>query len=235
MSLLKDLTLIGSSHKQTGSRTEKRKKHLKPVEHQTMVLVGASSGMGRATALAAAKRGARVVVAARNQESLEGLVREIEGAGGQAIAVQADVANYEDVERIAERAKEHFGGFDTWVNFAATAIYSPFSDMSSEEFRRIIEVNLLGQAYGAMVALKHLRAKGRGSVIFISSIEGEVSMPFHSAYAASKHGSRWRFGAEAVVDVGLEGRELLVGDCLGVEVARNVDVDDAAGVDVGRE
>ncbi len=195
MSLLQDLPLIGTSHRQPGKRTEKRRKNLKPVQHQTIVLAGASSGIGRATALAAAKRGARVVVAGRDQEALDSLVREIESSGGQALAIRADVANYEDIERIAEQTREHFGGFDTWVNVAGTAVYAPFSDLSPEEFRRTIEVNLLGQAYGAMVALKHLRAKGRGALIFISSVEGMVAMPFHSAYAASKHGINGMFDA----------------------------------------
>lgn len=195
MSLLTDLPLIGTPKRESRTRPEKAKKRLKPVEHQTMVLFGASSGMGRATALAAARRGARVVVAARNQEALDALVKEIENAGGQALAVQADISRFEDVEKVAEKAREQFGGFDTWVNFAATAIYSPFSDLSPEEFRRIIDVNLNGQAYGAMVALKHLRAKGRGALIFISSVEGEVAMPFHSAYAASKHGINGMFDA----------------------------------------
>lgn len=150
--------------------------------------MGASSGMGRATALAAARQGARVVVAARNKEALDSLVEEIKQAGGEALAIQADISNYDDVERVAQTAKEHFGGFDTWINFAATAIYAPFSDLSPQEFDRIIDVNLKGYAYGAMVALRQLRAQGRGSLIFISSVEGEVAMPYHSAYAASKHG-----------------------------------------------
>ncbi|MHA3774298.1 SDR family oxidoreductase [Verrucomicrobiota bacterium sgz303538] len=195
MSLLSSHPAANRSRSQSGSRPKAGRKKLKPVEQQTIVLVGASSGMGRATALAAAKRGARVVVAARNREALDALVQEIESAGGQALAIQADVSRFEDVQSIADQAREHFGGFDTWVNFAATALYSPFNDMTPDEFPRIIDVNLLGQAYGAMVALKHLRAKGRGALIFISSVEGEVAMPFHSAYAASKHGINGMFDA----------------------------------------
>jgi short-subunit dehydrogenase len=174
------------ARRETGSLRGSRR--LKPIKHQTVVLLGASSGMGRATALAAARQGARVVVASRNIEALEALAKEIEQAGGQALAVQADISNYDEVERVAEQAKERFGGFDTWVNFAAAAIYSPFSDLTPEEFKRVIDVNLTGYAYGAMVALRHLRHKGRGALIFISSVEGELSMPYHSAYAASKHG-----------------------------------------------
>ncbi len=164
------------------------KKKLKPISKQVMVIVGASSGMGRATALEAANRGARVVVAARSAEGLASLVKEIENNGGEAEAVVADVSDYAQVENIGERARERFGGFDTWAHFSATAVYSAFSDMKPDEFKRVIDVNLTGQAYGAMVALRHMRHRGRGAVIFISSVEGEVSLPFHSAYAASKHG-----------------------------------------------
>jgi len=188
MAVLTQQKASRQSNRRSGTSFFQSSNSLKPLQHQTVVLMGASSGMGRATALAAARRGARVVVAARNKEALDSLVQEIETMGGQALAIQADVSNFDDVERVAEQAKEHFGGFDTWVNFAATAIYSPFSDLSPEEFKRIIDVNLTGYAYGAMAALRHLRAKGRGALIFISSVEGEVSMPYHSAYAASKHG-----------------------------------------------
>lgn len=129
-----------------------------------------------------------MVVAARNAAALDSLVREIVEHGGEAEAVVADVADYDQVENIAKRTRERFGGFDTWAHFSGTSIYSPFNDLQPEEFKRVVDVNLTGQAYGAMVALHHLRRKGRGAVIFISSIEGEVSFPFHSAYAASKHG-----------------------------------------------
>jgi NAD(P)-dependent dehydrogenase (short-subunit alcohol dehydrogenase family) len=171
------------------------KKKLKPLSKQTIVVVGASSGMGRATALEAARRGARVVVAARNAAALESLVQKIVSEGGEAESVVADVSDYDQVANIAERARERFGGFDTWAHFSATAIYSSFSDLQPDEFKRVIDVNLTGQAYGAMVALRHLRHKGRGALIFISSVEGEVSMPFHSAYAASKHGVDGMFDA----------------------------------------
>jgi NAD(P)-dependent dehydrogenase (short-subunit alcohol dehydrogenase family) len=171
------------------------KKTLKPLSKQTIVIVGASSGMGRATALEAARRGARVVAAARNGEALESLVAEIVKNGGEAESVVADVTDYAQVENIAERARARFGGFDTWVHFSAVAIYSTFSELKPEEFKQVVDVNLTGQAYGAMVALQHLRQKGRGAVIFLSSVEGEVSLPFHSAYAASKHGVEGMFNS----------------------------------------
>jgi len=171
------------------------KKKLKPLSKQTVVIVGASSGMGRVTALEAARHGARVVIAARNAAALESLAARIVREGGEAEVVIADVSDHAQVENIAERAKARFGGFDTWAHFSATAIYSTFSDLQPEEFKRVIDVNLTGQAYGAMVALRHLRHKGRGAIVFISSVEGEVSMPFHSAYAASKHGVDGMFDA----------------------------------------
>src|SRR6476660_2683182 len=108
MSVLTKPFAQSRSAERSGANTRRSHKKLKPVEHQTIVLVGASSGMGRTTALEAAKRGARVVVAARNEEALNELVKEIEQRGGKAIAVTADVSNFEDVQRIATVAQEHF-------------------------------------------------------------------------------------------------------------------------------
>jgi NAD(P)-dependent dehydrogenase (short-subunit alcohol dehydrogenase family) len=160
---------------------------LKPIGEQVVVIVGASSGIGRQTALECARRGARVVVAARGEAGLRSLVEEIEGAGGAATAVVADVSAMEQVAAIAERAVAAYGRIDTWVNLAAVAVYATFEQTSPEEFRRVVEVNLLGQVFGAMVALPHLRRAG-GALIHVSSVEAKRAFPYHSAYAASKHG-----------------------------------------------
>ena len=161
---------------------------LKPVEEQVVVLMGASSGIGRETALRFAERRARVVVSARSEPGLHSLVEEIRGRGGEATAVVAEVTDFEQVKAVAERAVEVYGRLDTWVHLAAVGLFATFEQTTPEEFARVIDVNLMGQVYGAMAALPHLKREGRGALIHISSLEAKRSFPFHSAYAASKHG-----------------------------------------------
>jgi NAD(P)-dependent dehydrogenase (short-subunit alcohol dehydrogenase family) len=144
--------------------------------------------MGRLAALRFGRAGAKVVVAARNGAALDSLVSEIEESGGEAVAFTADVADFDQVKAVANGAVGRFGRIDTWVNFAATAVYAEAKDTTPEEFHRVVQVNLFGQMHGAMAALPYLRRAQSGALIFISSVEGEVSMPYHSAYAASKHG-----------------------------------------------
>jgi NAD(P)-dependent dehydrogenase (short-subunit alcohol dehydrogenase family) len=161
---------------------------LKPIEQQVVAVVGASSGIGRETAIQFAKRKAKVVVAARTESGLASLVAEITALGGDALAVPADVAEFEQVKNIVDRTVEHYGRLDTWVHAAGTAIIAPFEQVTPEEFKRVIEVNLMGSVYGAMVAMPHLRQTGRGAFIAISSVEARRSMPLQTAYSASKHG-----------------------------------------------
>jgi NAD(P)-dependent dehydrogenase (short-subunit alcohol dehydrogenase family) len=160
---------------------------LLPVEEQVVVVMGASSGIGRATALCFARRGARVVVAARSADGLESLVCEIRQQGGHAVPVVADVANAEQVKRVAQRAIVEYGRIDTWVHVAAVCIWAPFERTRPEEWRRLLDVNLLGQVHGAQAALPHLRARG-GALIHVSSAAAKVALPLMSAYSASKHG-----------------------------------------------
>ncbi|MGV0024249.1 SDR family oxidoreductase [Phormidesmis priestleyi] len=162
--------------------------NLKPISQQVAVIVGASSGIGRDTALKMAEKGAKVVVASRSKEGLATLVEEIHQKGGEAIAVPADVADFNQVKEIADKTVERFGRMDTWVHLAATSVFATFDNVTPEEFKRVIEVNLLGQAYGAMAALPHLKREGRGALIHISSMEGRRSLPYQSAYSSSKHG-----------------------------------------------
>jgi NAD(P)-dependent dehydrogenase (short-subunit alcohol dehydrogenase family) len=161
---------------------------LKPVEEQVVVLMGASSGIGRETALRFAERGAKVVVSARGKDGLNSLVEEIRGKGGQATTVPAEVTEFEQVKAVADRAVEEYGTLDTWVHLAAVGLFATFDQTTPEEFKRVIDVNLMGQVYGAMAALPHLKREGRGALIHISSVEAKRSFPFHSAYGASKHG-----------------------------------------------
>jgi NAD(P)-dependent dehydrogenase (short-subunit alcohol dehydrogenase family) len=161
---------------------------LKSIEQQVVAVVGASSGIGRETALQFAKRNAKVVVSARTESGLASLVAEIKALGGDAIAIPADVAEFEQVKNIADKTIEHYGRLDTWVHAAGTAIMAPFEQVTPEEFKRVIDVNLMGAVYGAMVAMPHLRQTGRGAFIAVSSVEARRSMPLQSSYSASKHG-----------------------------------------------
>ena len=161
---------------------------LKPIDQQVVAVVGASSGIGRETALQFAARGAKLVVSARSESGLQSLVEEIEQIGGEAIAVPADVTVFVQVKAIAAQAVQHYGQLDTWVHCAAVSIYATFEQTTPEEFQRVIDTNLMGQVYGAMAALPHLKREGRGSLIHVSSVEARRSFPYHSAYGASKHG-----------------------------------------------
>ncbi len=161
---------------------------LKPIEEQVVVVMGASSGIGRATALKLAAQGAKVVVAARSQSGIESLVHEIREQGGEATPVVADVSDFAQVQHVANTAVEKYGRLDTWVHCSGVLIVAPFDQITPEEFHRVIEVNLLGQAYGAMAALPHLKREGQGALIHVSSIESRRGLPLHAPYSASKHG-----------------------------------------------
>ena len=154
----------------------------------TIVVTGASSGIGRLAALEFVRRGADVVVAARREAPLHSLVDECERRGGRALAVPTDVSDEAQVEALARRAVERFGRFDVWVNNAGVYLAGPFEDVPSADFRRVIEVDLLGYVHGARAAVRQFRRQGRGVLINNSSIAGVVPMPYFSAYTAAKFG-----------------------------------------------
>jgi NAD(P)-dependent dehydrogenase (short-subunit alcohol dehydrogenase family) len=160
---------------------------LKPLSEQVVVVMGASSGIGRASALELAAHGATVVVSARSEGALTALVAEIIANGGKGSSVAADVVDYEQVQQVASYAAQTYGRIDTWVNCAAVSVFADFAGTTPEEFRRLSEVNYLGQVHGALAALPHLKAAGGGAIIAISSVESIVSLPRHAAYSASKH------------------------------------------------
>lgn len=162
--------------------------NLKPINQQVVVIMGASSGIGRDAALQFAQRGAKVVVSARSQAGLATLVEEITQNGGDAIAVPADVADFEQVKAVADKTVEHFGQLDTWVHASATSVFAMFDQITPEEFQRVIDVTLMGQVYGAKAALPYLKQQGRGSLIHITSMEGRRALPLQSAYSSAKHG-----------------------------------------------
>jgi NADP-dependent 3-hydroxy acid dehydrogenase YdfG len=154
-----------------------------------VVVAGASSGMGLATALAFARQGARLVLAARRQEALDRAIRACEEAGSpRAIAVPTDVTDAAQTAALAKAALERFGGIDVWVNMAGVAAVGPFERIPIEAQRRLIEVNLIGVMNGAHAALPHMLRRDRGVIINMASLAGRVPHPFAAAYSASKFG-----------------------------------------------
>ena len=161
---------------------------LKPVEQQVVVITGASSGIGLATARMFAERGARgLVLVARNEQTLRDVASELSSRGTRAVAVPADTGRREDLERVARTAVETFGGFDTWVNGAAVTLYGRLEDMPIEDQRRLFEVNYWGVVNGSLIAAGHLRPRGGGAIINIGSVLSERTMILQTQYSASKH------------------------------------------------
>ena len=159
--------------------------NLKDLNRQTMVITGASSGIGLATARMAAKHGTKVVLTGRSEEALQTIADEIRADGGEAIHVVADVGNEQDVKRIAQEATDRFGGFDTWVNNAGVSIYGALAEVPVEDERKLFETNFWGVVYGSRVALEHLRKQG-GALINIGSVLSDRAIPLQGAYSASK-------------------------------------------------
>ena len=159
---------------------------LKKLDEQTVVITGASSGIGLVTARMAAKRGARLVLAARSEEALRQLVDEIKAEGGQAVSVVADVGYEDDVLRIAAAALCTFGGFDTWVNNAGVSIYGRVLDVSLDDHRKLFETNYWGLVHGSRIAAEHLRTRG-GAIINVGSSLSDRAIPLQGTYCASKH------------------------------------------------
>ncbi|HEY0407463.1 MAG TPA: SDR family oxidoreductase [Pyrinomonadaceae bacterium] len=159
---------------------------LKKLSAQTIVITGASSGIGLVTARMAAERGARLVVASRSEEAVKHLADEINEAGGEAVHVVADVGREEDVRRIAETARERFGGFDTWINNAGVSIYGKILEIPTEDHRRLFETNFWGVVYGSTIAAEHLKRRG-GALINVGSTLSDRAIPIQGMYSASKH------------------------------------------------
>lgn len=161
-------------------------KKLKPLSQQTIVLTGATSGIGLATARLAAEHGARLVLAARNQEALEKVERDLRSTGASVVTCKTDVTSEEDVRRLASTAIEHFGGFDTWINNAAVSMYGNLTDEPLEDERQLFETNYWGTVHGSRVAIEHLRAHG-GTLINVGSANADFPAPYQGTYSASKH------------------------------------------------
>jgi len=174
------------------------------VRGKVVVVTGASSGIGRATARAFASAGASVVLTARRVEALEQAVRECEKAGGRALAVPADTTDARAVELVARRAVERFGRIDVWVNCAAVGVFGPFGEVPLADIRRVLDVNVMGYVHGARAALPYLRQQGRGVLVNVSSIVGGAAPPYAHAYTMSKFAVRALSGSLRA-ELALEG------------------------------
>ncbi|MEO7072217.1 MAG: SDR family oxidoreductase [Rhodanobacter sp.] len=157
------------------------------LEGKVVVVTGASAGVGRATAIEFAKRGAHVALLARGREGLDSARAEIELAGGRAWTYALDVADAAAVENAASAIEQALGPIDIWVNNAMVTIFAPFKDISAEEFKRVTEVTYLGNVNGTMAALKRMLARDRGVIVQVSSALAYRSIPLQSAYCGAKH------------------------------------------------
>jgi short-subunit dehydrogenase len=161
----------------------------KPLGEQVIVITGASSGIGLVTAKQAAKRGACVVLAARNATDLDRIVTGIRLRGGRATHVVADVAEPDQVEAIAGATVREFGRIDTWVNNAAVSMYGRATDLLLDDMRRQMEVNFWGTVYGSLTAVRQMGRDG-GTLINVGSVLSDRAIPLQSIYCASKHATR---------------------------------------------
>ncbi len=154
---------------------------------KTVVITGASAGIGRATARLFAERGDKVALIARGQAGLEGAAKDVAAAGGTPLTVVADVADFGQVDAAADQVETELGPIDVWINVAFAAVFAPFHEISPAEFRRVTEVSYLGFVHGTMAALGRMRARDAGTIVQVGSALGERSIPLQSAYCGAKH------------------------------------------------
>lgn len=159
---------------------------LKKLNEQVIVITGATSGIGLTTARMAAKKGAKLVLVARNENALRELADEINRAGGQAFYAVADVADEAALRRAAEIAEQEFGNLDTWVNNAGGSVYGKITDVPTEDLRRLFETNVWGVVNGSKIAVEHLRNRG-GALINVGSEVSDAPVPLQGMYSSSKH------------------------------------------------
>lgn len=159
---------------------------LKKLKDQVVVITGATSGVGLVTARQAARRGARLVLAARNEPALKQLAAELTGRGTEVVHVVADVGDEAQVRNIAQAAMARYGGFDTWINNAGVSIYGRVEDIPLADQKRLFDTNFWGVVHGSLVAVEHLRNSG-GALINVGSEGSDMPLPLQAVYSASKH------------------------------------------------
>src|SRR6266704_1802774 len=153
----------------------------------TVVITGASAGVGRATARKFARSGARVALLARGRDGLEAARKEVEEFGSKALVILVDVANADQVEAAAVQIEAELGKIDIWINNAMVSVFSPIKEMTPEEFRRVTEVTYLGCVYGTLAALKRMLPRDRGMIVQVGSALAYRGIPLQAAYCAAKH------------------------------------------------
>ncbi len=154
---------------------------------EVVVVTGASAGVGRAGVRRFAREGAHVALLARGRDGLEGARREVEEAGGRALVIPTDVANWDQVEAAAARTEAELGPIDIWINNAMVSVFSPISEMHADEYRRVTEVTYLGVVHGTLAALRRMRVRNSGAIVQVGSALAYRGIPLQSAYCAAKH------------------------------------------------
>ncbi|MGZ4594480.1 MAG: SDR family oxidoreductase [Actinomycetes bacterium] len=154
---------------------------------QVVVVTGASAGIGRAVAQAYGRRGAKVALLARGEQGLDGAAEDVRRGGGTALVIPTDTADATQVFAAADRVEAELGEIDVWVNDAFTSVFSPFEQISPEEYRRVTEVSYLGYVYGTMAALQKMKPRDRGTVVQVGSALAYRGIPLQTAYCGAKH------------------------------------------------
>jgi NAD(P)-dependent dehydrogenase (short-subunit alcohol dehydrogenase family) len=154
---------------------------------EVVVITGASAGVGRATARAFGKRGAKVGLIARGKDGLDAAKREIEESGGEAIVLPLDVSDENAVEQAAAEVERAFGPIDIWINNAMLSVFSPITQMTPDDYRRVTDVTYLGYVWGTLAALRRMKPRDRGVIVQVGSALAYRGIPLQSAYCAAKH------------------------------------------------